>query len=299
MMTVYNKYYNCYHTFVAQRRRTTQKKNSRGAQAVVIFWLIFVIVIITVFMANYDTIKRNFALLKTRLTSASLPEEELLNDDLPDEPVIPEFRPSNVTTNEQTIVTVEPSGQIDKTNPQTTDDKPITQQTTQQTATQQTTSQQTTQQTTGQQTQTQTTQSAQTRERAIYFTQIDKDGQILQSKVTRRIPVSESPMQDALNIMLAGPSADEINRGILNIIPKNTRILSSAVRGNTAYISFSEDFMFNTFGVEGFVAQLRQVVWTVTEFSNVNDVQILIEGRRLDYLGEGIWIGSPISRKDF
>jgi spore germination protein GerM len=71
------------------------------------------------------------------------------------------------------------------------------------------------------------------------------------------------------------------------------------VRGNTAYLSFSDDFMLNTFGVEGYVAQLRQIVWTVTEFQNVNDVQILIEGRRLDYLAEGIWIGSPISRSSF
>jgi spore germination protein GerM len=106
-------------------------------------------------------------------------------------------------------------------------------------------------------------------------------------------------MQDVLNVILAGPSADELNRGILNLIPQNTRLLSAAVRGNTAYISFSENFMFNTFGVEGYVAQLRQIVWTVTEFPNVNDVQILIDGRRLDYLGEGIWIGSPINRQSF
>jgi spore germination protein GerM len=106
-------------------------------------------------------------------------------------------------------------------------------------------------------------------------------------------------MQDALNVLLAGPSSDEVSRGILNLVPQNTRILSAAVRGSTAYINFSEDFLFNTFGVEGYVAQLRQIVWTVTEFQNVRDVQILIEGRRLDYLGEGIWIGSPISRQSF
>jgi germination protein M len=265
---------------VAQKRKTGRQQNSKGAQAVVIFWLIFVIVIITVFMANFDTINRNFNLFKTRITSSSLPEEELLNDD---EPVTPEFRPA--APREQTV-TAEPSGQNNQTSPQTNDNKPAAQQTTTQTNT-------------NQQTQTQTTQPAQTRERAVYFTQIDKDGQILQSRVARKLPVSDTPLQDALNAMFAGPSADEINRGILNIIPKNTRILSAAVRGSTAYINFSEDFMFNTFGIEGYVAQLRQIVWTVTEFSNVNDVQILIEGRRLDYLGEGIWIGSPISRQSF
>jgi spore germination protein GerM len=38
-------------------------------------------------------------------------------------------------------------------------------------------------------------------------------------------------------------------------------------------------------------------VWTATEFPNVVTVQVLIEGRRVDYLGsEGIWIGGPLGR---
>ena len=139
----------------------------------------------------------------------------------------------------------------------------------------------------------------QIRDRTIYFTQIDKDGQILRSRVNRRIPVSDVPLQDSLDALLTGPTAEELNRGIINLIPANTRVLSASVRGNTAYISFSEDFTINTFGVEGYAAQLRQIVWTATEFPNVRDVQILIEGRRTDYLGEGIWIGSPINRQSF
>ncbi|MDR0448242.1 MAG: hypothetical protein LBH07_06195 [Treponema sp.] len=38
------------------------------------------------------------------------------------------------------------------------------------------------------------------------------------------------------------------------------------------------------------------MVLTATEFNNVKDVQILIDGKRVDYLGEGIWIGSPVGR---
>jgi spore germination protein GerM len=54
--------------------------------------------------------------------------------------------------------------------------------------------------------------------------------------------------------------------------------------------------MFNGYGAEGYVAQLRQIVWTATEFPNIHDVQILIEGRRIEFLGESIRIGRPISR---
>jgi hypothetical protein len=139
---------------------------------------------------------------------------------------------------------------------------------------------------------------AESRGRTLYFTRIDKDGSILRTKAARTIPVSDSPMVDALKMLIQGPSAEEQRQGLVTLIPQGTRILTARVQGNTAYISFSEEFQYNIYGVEGYAAQIRQVVWTATEFPGVKDVQILIEGRRVDYLGEGIWIGSPVSRDD-
>jgi spore germination protein GerM len=135
------------------------------------------------------------------------------------------------------------------------------------------------------------------RDRALYFTQIDSDGAILRVKTTRSLAVSDSPLVDALGALISGPDAREKRQGMVSLIPQGTRILNATVRGSTAYISFSEEFQYNTYGVEGYAAALKQIVWTATEFSNVRDVQILIEGRRVDYLGEGIWIGSPVSRE--
>jgi spore germination protein GerM len=134
-------------------------------------------------------------------------------------------------------------------------------------------------------------------ERGIYFTRIDAEGTILRTRVARRLPASDSPLMDGLRALMAGPDTEEEQRGLRSLIPPTTRLLSVIVRGSTAYISLSEDFQYNTFGVEGYAAQIRQIIWTATEFSNVKDVQILIEGRRIDYLGEGIWIGSPLSRE--
>jgi spore germination protein GerM len=137
---------------------------------------------------------------------------------------------------------------------------------------------------------------AESRERALYFTRVDKDGAILRTKVTRKLPLSDSPMVDALKMLIQGPNTEEQRQGLVTLIPQGTRILAARVQGNTAYISFSEEFQYNTYGVEGYAAQLRQIVWTATEFPGVKDIQILIEGRRVDYLGEGIWIGSPVDR---
>jgi spore germination protein GerM len=135
------------------------------------------------------------------------------------------------------------------------------------------------------------------RDRTLYFTQIDSDGAILRVKTIRSLAVSDSPMVDALGALISGPDAEEKRRGMVSLIPQGARILNATVRGSTAYISFSEEFQYNTYGVEGYAAALKQLVWTATEFPNVRDVQILIEGRRVDYLGEGIWIGSPVSRE--
>jgi spore germination protein GerM len=245
-------------------RKTGKDKNSRGSQAAVIFWLVFIIVIVSVFFMNKETIYNNIDLFKRRLSGEQIEQP----------PFIEDHQVINIEPEEQTVPVViipQDTPQVQDTPVQVPQSDPV-----------------------------QTQQPVvQTRSRNIFFTQIDRDGQILRSGVTRQIPLSDSPMTDVLNVMLAGPSLDEINRGIISLIPANTRLLSAIIRGTTAYLSFSDEFQFNTFGVEGYAAQLRQIIWTVTEFPTVNDVQILIEGRRVDYLGEGIYIGSPVDRQSF
>jgi len=275
-------------------KRKTVRQSKKGSQLAVIFWLVFAVVIISIFMLNINTIQKNFNLFWSRMTGTPGAEEELLEMEEEPQPIPPAttvvIEPQSIPPAVSPSQTIPPAAPPAAEPPGTGTERPA------QPATPPAV---TPERPAAQPERPQTPPTVQTRERAIYFTQVGSDGQILHSRVTRRIPVSESPMQDALNVLLSGPSSDEVGRGILNLIPQNTRILSAAVRGSTAYINFSEDFLYNTFGVEGYVAQLRQIVWTVTEFQNVRDVQFLVEGRRLDYLGEGIYIGSPISRQSF
>jgi spore germination protein GerM len=261
------------------RRKAAKSKSSRAA---VVFWLAFTIIIICVFMANASTIQKNFGLFIAKLTGSPTAEEGEM-------PVINDEPAITVVIDQSPAQPKAPEPKPAETKPEPAKPEPPKTQTTQPQPKPQTPAATT----------TPAPAPVQTRDRAVYFTNVGSDGQILQTKVTRKIPVSNSPMQDSINTLLKGPSSVEVGKGIVNLIPQNTKLLSAAVRGNTAYVNFSEDFLFNTFGVEGYVAQLRQIVWTVTEFQNVKDVQILIEGRRLDYLGEGIWIGSPINRQSF
>jgi spore germination protein GerM len=282
-----------------------------------VFWLVFFIVLAAFFLANRETISKNFNILTQRIAprSETAPEFEgeivpgtiqpdnpdrrpSASDDkpfshpvqqLPNQPAVSPARPDKTESppaQTPSATQIPPAAKPPVTQtPSAGNQQPATQPPASLPATQTPSTQQP------------AVKPAETRERGIYFTQVDKDGVLLRVRASRTIPVSDSPMIDSLSALFAGPNAEEKRRGLLNLIPPNTRILSATVRGSTAYINFNEDFQYNTYGVEGYVAQLKQIVWTATEFPNVNDVQILIEGRRVDYLGEGIWIGSPISRE--
>ena len=134
-----------------------------------------------------------------------------------------------------------------------------------------------------------------TRDRTVYFMR-EGGGDLLLTQASRKLPVSDSPLIDCINALLAGPSAEEKNRGLASFIPPNTRLLSARVVNNTVHLNFNEAFRYNTSGREGSAAQLRQIVWTATEFPNVNNVQIEIEGNIVDFLVEGIMIRNPIGR---
>ena len=137
---------------------------------------------------------------------------------------------------------------------------------------------------------------AETRERSVYFMQEGRGADLLMVKVNRRLAVSNSPLIDSINTLLAGPTAEESKRGLISCIPENSRLISARVVNNTAHLNFNEDFRYNTGGREDSAAQLKQIVWTATEFPNVHNVQIEIEGKIVDFLVEGITIRNPIGR---
>jgi germination protein M len=141
---------------------------------------------------------------------------------------------------------------------------------------------------------------AKSRAATLYFVRIDDDGAIVRQEVRRQVPVSDSPLLDSLAALLKGPSEDEIRKKLISLVPQGTKLLSAQVRGSTAVLNFNEAFMYNHYGIEGYAGQLKQVVYTATAFPTVQDVQILIEGERHDYLGgEGVYIGRPLSRNSF
>ena len=135
----------------------------------------------------------------------------------------------------------------------------------------------------------------------LCFVNIDGDGAVVRQVIKRQVAKSDSPLTTAVNLLLQGPDTTKsAERNCMTLIPAGTRLLSAKVSGGVAYLNFNEAFEINTYGVEGYIHQLEQIVYTATAFSTVNSVQFLIEGEKRDYLGsEGQWICSPLSRSSF
>lgn len=138
------------------------------------------------------------------------------------------------------------------------------------------------------------------RKARVYYITVDGDGHINLKGVIRTVEYVDSPLTQTINVLLRGPTPPELNQGLLTLIPEGSELISATVRDGTAVLNFSEPFRYNALGIEGSVAQLKQVVYSATEFPTVERVQILVQGRKHDYLnGDGVYVGKAIARDAF
>lgn len=129
---------------------------------------------------------------------------------------------------------------------------------------------------------------------------IDNDGTVIRYEMERTVPKTRTPLTVAINLLLQGPTITELEKGYMTLIPQNTKLLGASVSNRVATLNFSEEFIQNKYGVEGYIGQLMQIVYTATSFSSIDSVQFLIAGEKKEYLGsEGVWIGSPLARATF
>ncbi len=131
----------------------------------------------------------------------------------------------------------------------------------------------------------------------LYFVNLGNESEITLQGIMRPVYYNESPLTETLTALLSGLTSSELNKGLLSLIPTDTEIRGVTVSNMTATIDFNEALSFNNFGKEGLEAELKQIVFTATEFSTVDKVQILINGQKKQFLStEGVFIGEPLTR---
>ena len=135
----------------------------------------------------------------------------------------------------------------------------------------------------------------------LYFAEYnDTEGMLYIKSIVRPVYYVNSPLTDTIAALIKGLTPSELNAGMISLIPNGTELISITLTDGIASINFNDTFRFNSLGLEGYTAQLKQIVFTATEFPTVKFVQILIEGKKYDYFGtEGIFIGDPLSKESF
>ncbi len=140
----------------------------------------------------------------------------------------------------------------------------------------------------------------QTNGQSLYFLKMGPDGRLEPTPYQRELIAGSTPLTAVIRGLLMGPTIFEKNAGALSLIPNGTQLLSARVENGTAFLSFSEEFTHNKMDLEGFAGQLKELVWTATQFPSVQRVQFLVNGQYRDNLGmDGLSIAVPLSRASF
>jgi spore germination protein GerM len=104
------------------------------------------------------------------------------------------------------------------------------------------------------------------------------------------IPKSPGTLKDTLEALIR--TKDD---NLQNLVPMNTKIRKVWIQDEIAYIDFSEDFSYNSYGLIGYKIQIYQVVYTATQFEGVRAVYFYMEGKPLKYLGgDGYPLNNPV-----
>lgn len=102
----------------------------------------------------------------------------------------------------------------------------------------------------------------------------------------------------ALEAMLDGPNAVEQGIGMLTTVPEGTRLLDLAVRDGVATVDLSGEFEEPS-GSYAERFRVAQVVFTLTQFDNIDRVMFRIDGiDRDEIMSHGIPVDEGVTRND-
>lgn len=103
----------------------------------------------------------------------------------------------------------------------------------------------------------------------------------------------------ALTELLAGPTAAEVEIGFVTSVPAGTELNDVRIDNGIATVDLSAEFASGG-GTLSVTTRLAQLVYTQTQFPNVEGVLLEIDGEPVtEFTGEGFIIDHPLTRADF
>lgn len=121
-------------------------------------------------------------------------------------------------------------------------------------------------------------------------------------KVERQLPrrgTINKKISILIEDLLKGPTEEEKTAGISTAIPDGVKLLGIRKEDNIVYIDFSENIETGG-GTSLMEMRLAQIVFTATQFPEVEKVKFLINGKEIKYFSsEGVMVDKPLGREDF
>jgi len=108
------------------------------------------------------------------------------------------------------------------------------------------------------------------------------------------VPKTTHPAEDAVALLLQDPQSHDLVR----VFPEGTKLRGISIKDNIAYVDFNDKFAKNSGeGSNTEMLIVASVVDTLTEFADIQKVQILVEGKNVETLSH-MDISEPLSRSE-
>ena len=124
----------------------------------------------------------------------------------------------------------------------------------------------------------------------VYFGTHDAENLVAEiHKVKKMDPL----MQRSMEILIGGPKNPEL----VAVVPPTAKVKSVAVKDRIVYVDFSEEMVTQRFGGSSReILAVAAIVNTLTEFPEVEGVQILVDGKKVATLFGHMDITEPLGR---
>ncbi len=132
---------------------------------------------------------------------------------------------------------------------------------------------------------------------SVYFVRAEGVANTLQA-VPRRVEGRTTGvlLAAAMRELLAGPTPQEQQAGLLTLIPRGTRLRGVRIENGTVLVDVSGDVESGG-GSSSMLGRLWQIVYTATQLPQAPRVRILIDGQVREAMGgEGVLIDRPLAR---
>jgi germination protein M len=126
----------------------------------------------------------------------------------------------------------------------------------------------------------------------IYFATKDASNLIGEKYV---VPKNSHPAQTAMELLITGTK----DPALVPVVPTGTKLRNISVKDHIAYVDFNDSLVKNNRGGSASeILLVGSIVNTLTEFHDIQKVQIMVEGKKIDTISGHMDIGEPLSRSE-